>query len=199
MALLAKVSWRLFNDRTSLWAQVLRCKYNVGDLQDLSWLASTGSWFSTMRSVGLGILEVIVKGYACVVGDGASTRFWTDKWLGNEALVDSVHGHLPDALMNIKANELWQADRGWNFDVIGQYVDEDKRLELRSVVLDTITGAKDKLVWGETRDGSFSVASAYALLTRENVLTQDMEQFYNCIWRLKVSWPKPIQTPKPIF
>ena len=59
--------------------------------------------------------------------------------MGNEALVDYVHGHLPDALVNIKANELWQADRGWNFDVIGQYVDEDKRLELRSVVLDTVT------------------------------------------------------------
>lgn len=54
-------------------------------------------------------------------------------------MVDSVHGHLPDVLVNIKANELWQADRERNFDVIGQYVDEDKRLELKSVVLDTVT------------------------------------------------------------
>lgn len=59
--------------------------------------------------------------------------------------------------MNIKANALWQADRGWNFDIIGQYVDENKRLELRSVVLDTVTGAKDRLVWGETRDGKMSL------------------------------------------
>lgn len=37
-ALLAMIGWRLLHDRDSFWAKVLRKKYQVGEVHDLSWL-----------------------------------------------------------------------------------------------------------------------------------------------------------------
>lgn len=34
-------------------------------------------------------------------------------------------------------------------------------------VLDTVTGAKDRVSWGKTEDGNFTVKSAYELLTHD--------------------------------
>lgn len=62
MAMLGKLGWRLMNDTESLWARVLRHKYKVGDMHDISWLKTKSSWSSTWRSVGLGLCEVVMPG-----------------------------------------------------------------------------------------------------------------------------------------
>lgn len=43
-ALLAKVGWRILQNRTSLWARVLRSKYKVGDVHDKAWLKGKTTW-----------------------------------------------------------------------------------------------------------------------------------------------------------
>lgn len=61
-ALLAKMGWRLFHDRESLWATIFRSKYKVQDVHDVSWLQPKGTWSSTWRSVCLGFREVVIPG-----------------------------------------------------------------------------------------------------------------------------------------
>lgn len=39
---------------------------------------------------------------------------------------------------------------------IGPYVSENIKLWLRAVVLDDVTGAKDRVSWGESSEGRFS-------------------------------------------
>ncbi|CAA7022340.1 unnamed protein product [Microthlaspi erraticum] len=41
-ALIAKLSWRLLKDDTSLWAKVLRSKYKIKDIKDAAWWRRTG-------------------------------------------------------------------------------------------------------------------------------------------------------------
>lgn len=80
-ALIAKVGWRLLNDRVSLWSRVIRSKYKVGEIHDPRWLVAKGNWSSTMRSIGVGLREVVMRGISWVIGDGRQIRFWTDKWV----------------------------------------------------------------------------------------------------------------------
>lgn len=89
-ALLGKVGWRLLHDKDSLWARVLRAKYNVCDVHDKSWLVVKGSWSSTWRSVGMGLREVVIPGLSWVLGDGKEIRFWEDKWLSSQPLAERV-------------------------------------------------------------------------------------------------------------
>lgn len=51
------------------------------------------------------------------------------------------------------------------------------RQKLLAVVLDEVTGAKDILSWGESRDGEFTVKSAYGLVARDDSPRQSMEGF----------------------
>ena len=47
---------------------------------------------------------------------------------------------------------------------------------------DHVTGAKDRVAWKGTNNGSFSVKSAYRLLTSVVSPRQNMERFYQRIW-----------------
>lgn len=55
---------------------------------------------------------------------------------------------------------------------------------LPSVVIDDVTGARDRMSWGESTEGLFSVKSAYASLTRDAVPRPNMEALYSRVWRL---------------
>lgn len=166
VAMLAKVGWRLLHDTDSLWARVLRSKYKVGHIHDSSWLAVKSNWSSTWRSVGLGLRKAVLPGLSWILGDGQKIRFWQDKWLGNEPLSNLIIGVVPTGFDTIKARELWKHSTGWDLARINPFVSGSLRLRLAAVVLDNITGAKDRLSWGECTDGRFTVKSAYELLTR---------------------------------
>lgn len=77
-ALLTKLGWRLVHDQISLWAQVLRSKYKVGDLRDQSWICLKRNNSSMWKSVGIGLREVVLHGLKWVLGNGRDIRFWTD-------------------------------------------------------------------------------------------------------------------------
>lgn len=54
------------------------------------------------------------------------------------------------------------------------------------MVIDEVTGAQDRMSWGECRDGLFSVKLAYALLTKDAVQRPNMEALYERVWRVVV-------------
>lgn len=177
-ALIAKIGWRLLHKNESLWAKVVRSKYKVGHIKDHNWMMVKNRWSATWRSVGIGLRDVICRGHSWVIGDGANVSFWLDKWLSNEPLRERTRAQLPEEFKNLKARDLWVDGRGWDLDKKGPYVSENKRLELAPIVLDSVTGAKDRLSWGEMPDDKFMVKSAYAMLTRDGTPKQDMETFY---------------------
>lgn len=126
-ALIAKVGWRVMHNTHSLWAQVVRKKYHVGDLKDTRWMIAKGTWSSTWRSVGLGLRDVVVRGQRWVLGDGRQIKFWADSWLTDEPLLLSITSALPQGLENTLIKDLWQAGSGWDFENIAPYLAEDKK------------------------------------------------------------------------
>ncbi|KAG7552028.1 Reverse transcriptase domain [Arabidopsis thaliana x Arabidopsis arenosa] len=183
-ALLAKLGWRLLHDQSGLWAGVLRSKYKVGDLRDQNWIVAKSNWLSTWRSVGIGLREVVLNGYSWVIGDGKNILFWRDKWLADLPLMDTATQDVPAEYERLTARDLWRNGSGWDFGRISPFVSENKRLEMAAFVLDTVTGARDRLAWGETWDGLFTVKSAYAMLTRDDSPRQNMGSFYDRLWRV---------------
>ncbi|KAG7559686.1 Reverse transcriptase domain [Arabidopsis thaliana x Arabidopsis arenosa] len=191
-ALVSKVGWRLMNETKSLWANVLRKKYKVGSVQDQGWLAARRPGSSTWRSIVTGLREVGLQGSRWVLGNGRDIRFWTDKWLCNEPLVERVIMELPNESLQWRVKDLWQEGTGWCLDAIVPYVTINTRLELAAIVVDNVTGSRDRLAWGETADGQFTVKSAYTMITRDESPKQDMASFYNKIWKVKA--PERVKT-----
>lgn len=181
-AMLAKVGWRLIHDTSSLWATVIRSKYRVGTIHDQTWMKNKGNGSAVWRSIGVGLREVIMAGISWVPGNGREIHFWKDKWLSNTPLIEQVTRDLPPGSADLRAHELWQDGVGWRLTEIEPYVSVDTRLDLAAVVLDTVTGARDRLSWGEVSNGEFTVTSAYNLLTRVDSPRQNMESFYKKVW-----------------
>ena len=182
-ALIAKVGWRLLNDKESLWATVLRSKYSVRDIHDPTWMIVGKKISSTWRSIVMGIREVVTKGHTWVIGNGRGIKFWTNRWLSGQSLMMIAIADLPDGYDNITARELWVEGKGWDLIRISPFVTEDTRLELAAVVVDTVSGVQDRLAWGETPNGQFTVKSAYNLITRDDTPRPYMESFFRSMWR----------------
>lgn len=183
-ALLGKVGWRIIHDRDSLWARILRHKYKVGDIQDSSWMTAKSTCSSTWRSVQMGIREVVLLGLRWVLGDGREAQLWTNKWLGDKPLVDIVTRELPMVEATAYARDLWNDGTGWDFSRIDPFVSNETRLQLMAVVLDSFTGAKDRLSWDESSDGVYTVRSAYSLLMRNSKPRPYMGSFFERVWKL---------------
>ncbi|XP_010471448.1 PREDICTED: uncharacterized protein LOC104751234 [Camelina sativa] len=126
------------------------------------------NWSSTWRSVGIGLREVVLKGQS---------------WAPENVPVD---------MQGLMVRDLWQDGVGWDFTRISPHVSENQILELVVVVVDSVVEARDKLSWGETADGKFTVKSAYALLTRDDTPRPNVKDFYQRVW--KVMAPERVRT-----
>lgn len=186
IALLAKIGWRILHDNTSLWACVLKTKYKVGDVHDMTWTAPRSNWSSTWRSVGIGLRSVVLPGVSWVIGDGRSVKFWRDKWITGTSLSDCVSVALLESSKDLCVRDLWAEGSGWVLPQIAPYVSQAVTLNLAAMVVDTVTGAKDRLSWSFSADGRFSVRSAYSFLTRDYSPAQQMDLFFSRVWKLKV-------------
>ena len=132
----------------------------------------------------MGIREVVAPGVSWIVGDGRRVRFWRDKWLLNESLDALSLVDIPEEIAEAKTRDLWQHGIGWIFQQIEPYTSLQNRLRLASLVIDDVTGARDRMSWGEAKDGLFSVKSAYAFLTKDVVPRLNMEDLYSRVWRV---------------
>lgn len=123
-----------------------------------------------------GLRETVIPGLNWVLGDGKTVRFWKDKWLIDRPMEEVITGVLTPMDLERRVCELWTNEGGWILNRIDPYLQDIHRLRLRSVVVDTITGAKDRLSWGATEDGKFTVSSAYVALTRGDVPRPNLAQ-----------------------
>lgn len=57
---------------------------------------------------------------------------------------------------------------GWDLARIAPFVTEETRLQLAAMVVNNVPGVHDRLAWGETSNGKFTVKSAYELITRDD-------------------------------
>lgn len=130
----------------------------------------------------MGLREVVVPGMAWVTGDGGRIRFWKDSWLLKEPLSELSMVEIPEERLEERVCDLWQTGTGWIHEIIEPYMSEENRLRLASVVIDEVTGVRDRMSWGESKDGLFTVKSAYTFLMRNTEPRPNMEALYRRVW-----------------
>ena len=92
VALLAKLNWRMYQEKDSFWAKVILNKYCSLDrrrARDPYKLPGSSSW--TAIKVGFPIFE---KGIGWSVGDGKKIIVWSGCWIRDVSLRDLIVGPL---------------------------------------------------------------------------------------------------------
>ncbi|KAG7578550.1 Zinc knuckle CX2CX4HX4C [Arabidopsis thaliana x Arabidopsis arenosa] len=113
-ALLAKLSWRLLKDPTSLLAQVLLGKYCANDsfLSCQPLTNSSHGWKGILAG-----RKLLRKGLGWIVGNGESINVWQDAWLSTSSPTISF-GPPTKQNNNLRVSDLLHQDsNSWNIPV----------------------------------------------------------------------------------
>jgi hypothetical protein len=193
-ALLAKQGWCLMQNPESLIAQVLRAKYFPCD-SFLSSVVGTRPSF-VWRSL-LSAIDLLKEGLVWRVGDGKSIHIWNEQWLPTPTyfLVQS-----PPRVISADSavSTLIDSDlRGWNTRLINAIFSLEEAKVIAAIPLSP-TLLSDRIVWRGTKNGVFSVQSAYHLgmeINARNLGGTSQEagglQVWSVIWNLRD--PKPVK------
>lgn len=159
MAFLAKQAWRLVTIPQSLVARVLKARYFP---RTTFWEAKTGyqpsfSWRSIQK-----VCELLKEGTRWNIGNGATVSIWKDKWLpvsnGNRVITPPRVLDPNSMVMELIDHQ----EHRWSPDLIRQIFDYSQAEEILNIPLGD-TNQRDYLVWQVSKDGSFTVKSAYHL------------------------------------
>ena len=155
-ALLAKQGWRVMTNPDSLMAKTLKNKYFPNASFMEAKLSSTASY--TWRSI-LSARDIIARGAIKVVGEGRSIDVWKDPWipkLPNFKLITSRSNQedLPQMVSDLIENGRW------NVALLNNIFTRWERDEIKSIPLSMYPEA-DSWAWALTKEGTFSVKSAY--------------------------------------
>lgn len=116
------------------------------------------------------------------VGDGKSIDLWSDPWVGDEAgrfiMSEKIAG------MNVVRDLMSENGKEWNIAVIeSHFVERDQRCIL-AIPLSS-RGLQDTLLWAYSKDGTYSVKTAYMLGKWGNI--DDFHKAWGLLWSLEVS------------
>ena len=180
VSLLCKWIWRLENEE-GFWQDMVRAKY----LRKCTFTQCKPSPLHSQFWSGL--LAVRDTFYSCckrIIGNGKSTRFWEDIWVGQQPLSQSF-----PRLYNICYSHDVTVNRviESNFDCLKfrRFLREETK-DMWCNLIDTcshvrLTNSSDRVRWLLTRSGTFSVKSLYSFLIAKRVSIP-----YRKLWNLKL-------------
>jgi hypothetical protein len=94
ISLLAKWHWRLLGGGDALWKDVIRSKYEEEVFGKVDWGEGNKPWFSSLWWKDINLIgsnlgtNWFARSVKRSMGNGASTSFWLDIWVGNSPLKD---------------------------------------------------------------------------------------------------------------
>lgn len=181
-AMLAKVSWRVLKNPSSLLARILLRKYchRSGFLETPVSNGVSHGW----RSILVG-RDLLLKGLGWALGSGTLVSLWRDPWLSISEPITPIG---PPTL----ATQDWSVSKlidpitnDWNLSLIKetlpQYEEAIFKLVPSSFPLD------DEIVWLPNASGVYSTKAGYALAKLCNGSPSADFNWKKCIWQIQSS------------
>ncbi|KAL6199672.1 hypothetical protein ACLB2K_029455 [Fragaria x ananassa] len=118
-AMLAKASWRIFQNDPGLWADIYRKKYLQDSCIESSNFIAPADCSNTWRGIVHGV-ELMRRNLKWRIGDGAKIKFWCDLWIISVPSGFGVSGH-DKLIWNATANGKFSVKSAYNsfFDSVG--------------------------------------------------------------------------------
>ena len=180
ISLLCKWLWRLENE-TGIWQDIVKAKYlKKGTLSQCIHKPTDSHFWS-------GLMSVKDLFYSCckrILGDGKSTRFWEDCWLGQKPLCQNFP-RLYNLTFNHNITVHDVFTKGFGCVKFRRFLREETLQMWVKVMEDCshvqLSTEPDKVSWLLTKSGTFSVKSLYHYLCASRVRFP-----YKVLWKLKL-------------
>ncbi|KAL4183344.1 hypothetical protein AMTRI_Chr11g154720 [Amborella trichopoda] len=195
-ALLGKWWWCLATQPNSLWAQVLRKKYNI---PEGAWLPSRNHWHNASRA-WRSFASALYQFIRFHPREGSRVRFWFDLWLGPSPLKE-VYPTLYSLEQNKESSVaeemvLTGGQRVWNPSFRRNLTEEEfNHFQSLSTSLHShflSPQGSDAIIWTLAPFGIFSVASFYKGLILPPTLPANPTAIKSKVWTTIA--PSKVQT-----
>ncbi|XP_021741763.1 uncharacterized protein LOC110707975 [Chenopodium quinoa] len=180
IALLGKKLWRLATHESSRVSRVLKAKYypRTSILEAALGPLSSYSWKSLWSSKAL-----VKEGMLWRVGNGRNIKIWSDPWLIDDEsrfATTNENNELCQYVEEIidKENYTWDLQK-----IEGIFNDRDKHAIMAIPLSERLTD--DTLTWVWSKDGHYSVKSAYTL--GKSLDLDNFDHYWVEIWKAKVT------------
>jgi len=194
LALLAKQGWHIIQNPKSLTSRILKAKYYPTS----SFLeAQVGSRASFIWRSICTARELLSHGLLWRVGNGQSINVWTDRWIPRP-ITYSIQSPLRILGQQAVVEDLIDQRQGsWKSDLIHEVFMHEEAKILENIPLSPCLPL-DRLIWKETKDGKFTVQSAYHIGKSLAVISGGQSSFAikdqgmgKSLWTLRV--PKQVK------
>ncbi|KAG6661744.1 hypothetical protein CIPAW_03G196400 [Carya illinoinensis] len=186
-ALLAKQGWRIIQEPASLVAQVFKEKYfKSGNLME----ARVGYCPSQIWRSLMSVMDLVKTGLVWRVGNGRSIRVWKDKWV---PIPSTFQIQTPNKILdcNTTVSELIDGEnKTWKQELVQAIFSQEEAKSICSIPI-SVKGMGDKIIWGLSKKGIFTVKSAYYAdleiknqKTGETSSRDQSERLWGRLWRL---------------
>uniref|UniRef100_A0A2N9I4S0 Reverse transcriptase zinc-binding domain-containing protein n=1 Tax=Fagus sylvatica TaxID=28930 RepID=A0A2N9I4S0_FAGSY len=141
------------------------------------------------RSI-LGAREIISLGTRWRVGNGTNIRIWKDRWIPTRSTF-KVQSPISILQENTTVDALiFQDTRLWNAPLIDAIFEVSEADTIKSIPLNR-RSSTDTIIWSETKNGVYSVRSAYHLLMKakkggESSNNSQVNNLWKGIWNASV-------------
>ncbi|XVF12417.1 hypothetical protein REPUB_Repub08aG0116500 [Reevesia pubescens] len=121
--------------------------------------------------------SLVKKGCAKLIGNGHSTSFWFDTWIGDKPIAEVCNFEVPLHSRDDKVGDYFNNSGSWDWNRLS-FLSQDVLDQISLVQLDS--RRDDRSIWASTTKGDFTVHSAYTILLPESVSNFT----WNKIWKL---------------
>ncbi|KAK9991108.1 hypothetical protein SO802_026093 [Lithocarpus litseifolius] len=181
IALLAKLNWRMNQEKDALWSKVILRKYCSADRRrstEPDKLPASPNW----AAIKLGF-HTFAQGICWGVGNGARIKVWSDYWVKGESLRELVEGPLTrHETEMVVADMMCNGGQGWRWDAISFELPQSVKDKIRAIPCQQIGRAEDTILWKFSKNGDFYTKSAYDLANLTQVQNYGFQGQW--IWKL---------------
>ncbi|XP_035543601.1 uncharacterized mitochondrial protein AtMg00310-like [Juglans regia] len=156
-AMLAKQGWRLVQGQDSLVARIYNEKYLKGQFFTAAKLGRSPSliWRSFWE-----VKDVVERGLRWRVGNERNIMIWGQKWLPSP-ISYCVQSPVQVLAANAKVAELIDEERKeWKVDLVARVFNKEEAEMICAIPIRCLWAA-DRMLWGFSKKGKFTVKSAY--------------------------------------
>jgi ribonuclease HI len=184
IATLAKLNWRLIQDKEALWAKTLLAKYGpTGPTAPNAFMGNRGS--SNLRGLRLG-LDVFKKGIRWVVNNGHLVSFWHDRWVGTCPIRELIHGPLTVIESSLRVCDVLEGSGVWNFERLSFSLPPSILETIRAIYVSPLSRREDCLAW-DSSNGIFCLKKAVHLAKSHTINPLTSHGNPKWIWTTKSS------------
>ncbi|XP_026420100.1 uncharacterized protein LOC113316084 [Papaver somniferum] len=173
---ICKLGWRILKNQGSLLTRFLKDKYFPNqNILEIDKAADSASWMWKDIIKGL----IFIKANSVVkINNGVLTPIWNASWIPGNVL--------PPSPMNTACNEFVYVSElidynhnFWNVPLLNLLFSPDEVIRIKSIRLNLLQS--DSLMWAHTRNGKFTIKSAYRIYMNDIPSPED-STFWRKVW-----------------